>query len=169
LKELIQQTSLRLFDASNFDPVQVNFHFCRQQSRFNVTNTFSPAVNLNPFPIHPNRRKRETKKPRGEVDGRDLASRYSKLFSALFSDGDFPEERESEGERRRLPHALGLLQIAARVQRTCCLLHSGFKARSVQRSLHLPCLFARIYTPSPRVLSPSPSPPIPFLPGHASP
>lgn len=42
-----------------------------------------------------------------EGDGRSLVGRYSKLFSALFSDSDFPKERERERERgQNLPHAL---------------------------------------------------------------
>ena len=57
-------------------------------------------------------------------------------------------ERGGGGEERKCSSWFRLLQIAVWVQRTCCLLHSGFKARSVQRVLHLPCLPARIHLPS---------------------
>lgn len=66
------------------------------------------------------------------------------------------KDKEIEGterERESLHRALGLLQIAARVQRTCCLLHSGFKARSAQRSSTFSACLP-VYTPSLRASLP---------------
>ncbi|KAG7198347.1 hypothetical protein KM043_005740 [Ampulex compressa] len=88
-----------------------------------------------------------TESERAAVGG---GRRYSKWFSTLFSDDHFLEES---------PPLLCLLQIAPRVQRTCCLPHSGFKARSVQRSSTFPA-FVPCAPPSPPpapVIIPSPT------------